>query len=119
MLENIPGFVWGLVTGAALVVFSGFGTEAGKDLYQLVKRRFDNSPPEPQEVGQSFSPTLYKKQHCAWIPEFNTPGKESQGWKYYPHHTTQGKCYRKAKHNDTIVREYLMMTPDAEEADAT
>ena len=117
--SDLASFIWGLVAGVIVIIFSGFGSAAGSDLWHWCKKRIKKEPPEPQEVSQKFSPTLYSRGSCAWVPELDVPEKEQQNWGFYPHLETNGRCYRMAKHGGRLTREFLMVNPEAMKNNAT
>lgn len=110
--SDLASFLWGLIVGAVVIVFSGFGSAAGSDLWHWVKRRIRRDPPEPMEVSGKFSPSLYPPGSCAWVPELDVLAKEQHDWGYYPHPDTQGRCYRMANHGGRLTKEFLMVRPE-------
>jgi len=117
--DDLLSFIWGLIVGIVVIIFSGFGSAAGSDLWHWLKRRINKEPPEPKEVSAKFSPTLYPKSSCAWVPELDVPVKEQQDWGFYPHHDTNGHCYRMANHGRKLTREFLMVNSEAIKNNAT
>ena len=110
--SDLPSFLWGLLTGAVVIVFGGFGAAAGSDLWHWLKAKLKNEPPEPIEVSPRFSPDRYPPRTCAWVPEVDVPLKEEKGWGFYPHPKSGGACFRKAKNRGVLINEFLMVPPE-------
>lgn len=117
--SDIVSFVWGALAAGALLVVTGLCNAAVSDLYLWIKKKLDRSPPEPRELPQRFSPSVFAKEDCAWEPEIDVPGKEQEGWSFYPHPDTKGRGFRMANHGGKLTREFLMTKPGAKRADAT
>jgi hypothetical protein len=96
------------------VVFKGFFSAAGKDLWAITKLKFKGIVKSDFEVETDFKPKIYKVQNCTWIPEENLENKENHKWKYYPHLKSGGRCYRLVGEGKFAKKEYYMVTPNAE-----
>jgi len=111
--DDWVSFIWGGASVALLWFLSSFVKAAGKDAWGWTKNKFNPKPPEPIEVSPRFSPDLYPLGSCAWVPETDVPDKELKEWGFYPHPKTSGKCFRKTNHSGVLVREFLMVSPEA------
>ena len=107
-MDAMP-FVVGLLTGAAIVVTTGFLREAGKDAYSWVKNKLNPPDPDPVAVPSYFEPTLFEPGECAWVSEAKRLDRQHAGYTDYPHPANGAPCFRMKAGS----REYLMAKPDA------
>ena len=97
---DLISFIWGLLVAGITIIISGFLSEAGKDLWLLVKPK----SAEDVYVDLTFQPTMYKSEDCLWSNEESLSRYETDHF-YYKHPSNGGKCYRK----DSQRRSYLMV----------
>jgi hypothetical protein len=95
------------------IMFKGFFTAAGKDLWSFLKEKFLRHVEKEIEVESEFKAKLYPIQNCTWIPEENLSNKERHNWIYYPHPKNGKKCFRLVGEGKFAKKEYFMVTPNA------
>ena len=98
-----------IVAGLSLF-FSGFFGEAGKDAWQLLKRKLLLKTPEPIEVERDYHVLGYAPGMCEWVPEVVLHDRKDAGYTYYMHPVRHAPCFRFSDHSRK-VREYLMVKP--------
>ena len=111
--KDIISFIWGLIVGGVVIVFSGFASELGKDLYTWLKKRLGE--PEPLKVSTGYKATAVPPERCSWVVEHETPNFEDMNYHFYPHPKNRnGKCFREVNHRGQMIREFLMVKPENE-----
>lgn len=103
-------FIWGLIIAALAIIGTGFLREMGKELWFAFKRRINPPPPEPILVDLRFEAKLYQPGETIWVKKESLYRFEEQGYLYYPHPKSGGKCYRETGG----TQEYLMVKPGAQ-----
>ncbi|ACR11964.1 hypothetical protein TERTU_4457 [Teredinibacter turnerae T7901] len=102
-----------LVVFCLSVLFKGFLSAAGKDLWVFLKESLLQRMEKEMEVGPDFKAKVYPEQNCTWIPEENIQNKERHKWAYYPHPKNGKKCFRLVGEGKFTRKEYFMVTPNA------
>ena len=95
------------------ILFKGFLSAAGKELWSLLKDKILERLTKEEEVEPEFKAIIYPIQNCTWIPEENLPNKEKHNWFYYPHPKNGKKCFRLVGEGKFPKKEYFMVTPNA------
>jgi hypothetical protein len=73
----------GYVLLAAVLIYSAFFSEAGKDLYAWVKHKIRPPEPEPVRVANDFKPKKYKAENFVWMNEVYVMDRLKAGYTYY------------------------------------
>jgi len=113
MLEMKTALITASIFVCVGVIFKGFLSAAGRDLWAYSKKKISGYLERELEVDSGFKAKVYAIQNCTWIPEENIENKENQKWKYYPHPKNGKKCFRLIGEGKFAKKEYFMVTPNA------
>ena len=108
-LFALGGLLAGIIGTLVGVIATGFLREAGKDLYGVVKERFNPPPPEDVFVDVWFDAPKDVQGRCVWANEDSVYRKKDDGYVFYPHPSNGGRCYRKSGD----IKSFLMIKPDS------
>ncbi|WP_317933224.1 hypothetical protein [Halioxenophilus sp. WMMB6] len=113
--SDLSSFIWGLVSGIVVVVFSSFFSAAGGDLWRWVKAKVSPSPPPPLQVRADFKPRDRIFDECAWVHGQRTTLRELEGYRFYLHPKTRARCFRELQfEGEEPFQEWLMLKPDTD-----
>lgn len=109
MPTDLVSFIWGFVIAALAIIASGLLKAASADLYKWIKSKVSPPPVEPILVERNFQPEPEENKSYSWVNEEKIFRLESEGYSYYFHPKSKGKCYRLVRSgNGNQFKEWLM-----------
>jgi hypothetical protein len=102
------------ITAAASAFGTGFAKKAGEASWDALRKRIYKAPLPNIEIDRHFDPVLFRGGDCAWVPELRVEEFEDRDYTHYPHPSGAPRCFRLTSDGRQMVKEFLMVSPDAE-----
>jgi hypothetical protein len=66
---------------------------------------------EPVRISGEFKPEAHAGYSYVWVPEYDLPEREAEGFTYYLRPADGAKCYRRVQRGKHVSNEFLMVAP--------
>ena len=113
--SDLSSFAWGAAVGGVAAFGTGFLKKAGEQAFGFLSNKLNPKTPDPVQVDGKFVPTRYVPGACALVNEMKLYEFEEKGYTYYPHPSSDARCFRITSDGRNLLKEYLLVQPGATE----